>query len=428
MKKVLGFDSWTGGAIHYQHLLTAFNARSMQLSLAHIGSWGNEPLCPPTSQFDNLLMRDITFYKGNSLEEILDIERPDAVILTSTDTFAHRAFIRYCKQRSIPTLNLYHGLLGATDTDAESAAAIALFSHIRYVLSKLGKLFKHTFPCYIKSLLKTKANRKDWGRFISDIFLMAAGVKPWNRMAAADSKTTKCAVYIKADVDHAMRFHGFSKEDVHEVGIMDLLKFGLSQEMIGSWTAPPECSLTPIMYIECGLPSQSMCYADTQGFVNHLLMTSDALIAQGYRMRLKLKPNQYYSKSIEEKLTGSQIELVTNENFLETLMECAACIVETSTLAMLPALLGMPLLLAKYGDLTSLRFGSLLTGCPRSYPLKDVSDISDILLKDAKTSDRTKLNSWIDLNVGPLPPEKMPERVAAIVEKMITTASRQKSL
>ena len=111
---------------------------------------------------------------------------------------------------------------------------------------------------------------------------------------------------------------------------------------------------------------------------------------------------------------------------MERLTGCAACIVETSSLSILPALFGMPLLLAKYGELTSLRFGPLFTSYPRGYLIQDISDVSDILLKDAQESDSTEINDWADLNVGPLPPEKMPERVAAIIDDMITKANRYK--
>lgn len=425
MKTVIGFDSWTGGAQHFARLIPAFKARGLDLQLVHLGSWGNEPMCPHECRVGELLVRDIAFYGDDSFERILDIEQPVAVILLSTDTFAHRAFIRYCEQRSIPTLNLYHGLVNVQDSSgAAGAPTVSWLAHVRYVFSKFGKLLQHTFPCYIKALLKTKATRKDWGRFISDIFQLATGANPF-RKASDDAKTRKCAVYVQADVEHAVRCYGFMKEDVFVVGNPDFSQFGLDQSMIGRWLPLAKGVEKSIMYIETGFSSVGVFFPGTQGFVNHLIETSNSLAAQGYKMRLKLKPNQANSKFIEQSLAGTQIELVTNEKFLQTLMECSACIVETTSLAMLPTLMGMPLLLAKYGDLKSLSFGSVLASYPRGYPLQDISDVSDILLKDAQASDSGKLNDWINLNVGPLPPEKMPERVAAIVDNLIANASRQ---
>lgn len=431
--KIIGFDSWTGGSHHYQRLLPALAERSMQLTLVHIGSWGNEPNCPDEQRIGALLVRDIKYYGGDYFERILDIEQPDAVILLSTDTFAHRAFIRYCNKRSIPTLNLYHGLVAGSGgqyvADSYGQTGRLKFSRVarsKYVLSKIGKLLRHTLPCYIESIFKTKSTYQDWFKFILNVVQLAVGTDLQVGKAAADAKTTVCAVYVKEDAEHAMHCYGFVREDVFIVGNPDLITFGLEQNMIGSWVLSVKAPQKSIMYIETGYSSLGLFFASTQEFVKHLLETSNCLAQQGYKMLLKLKPKQVNSKLIEQSLVGSNIEIIANRGFLAALSECSACIVEATTLAMLPALMGMPLLLARYGDLRTLSFGSVFVSYPRSHLLEDISDLTKILLMDAQTVDRKKLNEWIDLNVGPLPPEKMPERVAATVEEMIAGAKRHR--
>ena len=414
--KILGFDSWTGGAHHFERLLPALEASSIQLTLVHISSWGNEPKCLPERKINNLLTRDIAFYGSDSFERVLDIEMPDAVILTSTDTFAHRAFIRYCKQRSIPTLNLYHGLVGATGSEA-TAYTTSRPAYVRYVLSKIGKLLRHTFPCYIKALLKTKASPKDWCRFLSDIYYLAIG-KNYFIDGAEDAKTTKCAVYVKADVEHAIRVYGFKREDVFVVGNPDLIQFKLDESMVGSWVRP-QIDKPSVMYIETGFSSVGLFFSSEEDFANHLISTSRSLAAQGFQMCLKLKPNESNVHLIKKYLKETGIELVSNETFLPRLIASSACITETTSLAIVPALVGMPLLLTKYGKLKSLSFGAILTSYPRGYLLEDVTDVSNILLKDAQIYDISKVNAWIDLNLGPLPISKMPNRVVGVVEELI---------
>jgi len=423
MKKIIGFDSWTGGVSHFDRLIPAFKARGFDLQLVHLGSWGNEPGCPAECRMGELLVRDIAFYGHDSLEKILDVEQPVAVILLSTDTFAHRAFIRYCDQRHIPTLNLYHGLAELTDSVSKSGSyAISYSAHAWYVLSRLKKLLKHTFPCYIKALFKTKAKAKEWCRFFLDIFHMAKGDHLF-RVGAADAKTTRCAVYTQVDVEHAIRSYGFGRNDVFVVGNPDLLQLGFNETIHGNWERPTMGDKT-IMYIETGFSSVGMFYPSEQDFVNHLINTSRLLADNGFRMLIKLKPHASNVELIKQKLKDSKLELVENENFITELMTCSACIVETTTLAMVPALMGMPLLLTQYGYLKLLSFGSVLTTYPRGYSLIDVSDISAILEKNAQMADSGKLAQWLDLNAGPLPSEKMPERVAAIVEEMISEAWR----
>lgn len=424
-KKIIGFDSWTSGHQHFERLLPALEIQSIEITLVHLGSWGNQPMSLPEEKIGNLLVRDVTFYGGDYFEKILEVERPDAVILLSTDTFAHRAFIRYCKQRSIPTLFLYHGLVNVQVTnDKNGSYKVKPYAHAKYVLSKISKLALHTLPCYVKSLLKTKASYRDWGRFISDMVHLATG-KPFIK-AADDAKTSKCAVYTQADVEHAMRVYGFKKKDVFVVGNPDLLRFGIAQSMLGSWLPPTNRGNRSIMYIDSGIVAVGLMFSGITDFSNHLISTSRSLAAQGMKMYLKLKPHPAeICELVQQSLKGSEIELVSNDDFLPKLQECSACITQASTLALIPALMGMPLLLANYDQLKLLKFGPVFTSYPRSYLLQDVSDTSGILHKDAQTLDSDKLNDWISINAGPLPADKMPERVADIVVEMISEKQLQ---
>jgi hypothetical protein len=177
-----------------------------------------------------------------------------------------------------------------------------------------------------------------------------------------------------------------------------------------------------IMYIESGFSSVGLIFESTEGFVKHLIETQNALKAQGYKMLLKLKPNQVNSKLIEQGLAETKIELTTNEMFLQTLVRCEACIVETTSLAMLPAVFGMPMLLGNYGKLESLSFGPALASYPRAYSLKCISEVSAILNRDLQDIHSDNLRNWSELNIGPLPFEKMPERVVNILDDMMADA------
>jgi hypothetical protein len=302
-------------------------------------------------------------------------------------------------------------------------SGVSRIAHLWYVLSKIKKLLQHTLPCYIKSLWKTQASDKDWVQFLVDIFDLATGTKGFKK-SSSDAKTSKCAVYVDADVEHAIRCYGFNKEDVFVVGNPDFLQFGLEQGMIGHWEPPKKAGEISIMYIECGFASVGLHFDGAQGFITHLIDTSRSLATQGFKLYIKLKPHQLGIHLLEQSLKSAGIELVSNDAFLSKLMVCSACIVETTTLSMVPSMLGMPLFLAQFGDLKSLRYGSVLTSYPRSYFLQDISDLSAILTKDAQISHSEKIAQWLDLNAGPLPPEKMPERVAAIIKKMIVDAKR----
>ena len=419
-KKIIGFDSWVGGSHHYTRLLASLKDHSFKLTLVHLSSWGNNADYMSENSIGEMNVRDISLYK-NSLLKVLEVERPDAVVLLSTDTFAHRAFMRYCKFHQIPTLHLAHGIesIFGQAGDKTNVPKRSKNAHVKYVFSKLGKLIKYTLPCYIKALFFTNAPIKEWFRFISDVIVLAKGGEPACEKASLDAKATKGAVYIPADVDHEVSCYGYKQEDVYVVGNPDITKFGLNKELIGSWKQPKKEKFKSVVYIETGLSSVATMFAGTDGFVKHLIETSNSLSSQGYKLKVKLKPNQINTSAIIEAIAGTDIEIIDEDKLVECLIECSACISETSTLALLPALLGVPILLAKYGVLASLSFGSILESYPRSHSLLELKNISKILSSDHLEVNRNALDSWIDSMLGPLPAEKMPDRVVSIINKMI---------
>jgi len=416
--KLVGFDSWLGGCNHFQRLIPALNDARIDFTLVHISSWGNDTQCEEEDKIGDVTVRDISFY-GNSLEKVLDVEKPDAVIFLSTDTFAHRAFNRYCIMNSIPTLNLYHGILGVLDTlNKQSMPKVSPRALVANICSKLPKLFRYTFPVYISALLRTNATLKDWTKFLTDCFRLAIGSSLWFGRAANDAKTTRCAVYVQNDVEHAIQYYGFEKKQITVVGNPDIVNFGLDRNMLNSWVNNSG-SKKKVMYIECGFSSLGLVYDGTDGFVKHLISTSEALRRQGFTMQLKLKPNQLNTKKIEKRLSDTGIELISNHEFLSSLMNCDGCIVETTSLAIMPALLGMPIMLGGYGVLQSTVFGGVLTSYPRAYRLPNIESFSKILLESLRVDVDKEIESWLDLNAGPAPFEAMPKRVVSIIEDLI---------
>ena len=417
-RKILGFDSWTGGYFNFARLLPAFRERGMSLSILHIGSWGSDPGRPSLETIEDLEFRDVTLYPGKAFDEILDEERPDAVIMLSTQTFAHRAFLRYCEQKSIPTLHLYHGIVNVQVTNDDTGShKIDRLAYAQYVLPKVGKLFRRTFPCYMRALHKTSAAPREWTRFAADIFRMARGLP--SLTAADDARTTKGAVYTNADVEQAMRVYGFRAEDVVAVGNPDLIRFGFDEHLLGRQNRPATFDLPYVMYVDTALAIVGLLFKSRSSFIKHLADTATALAAQGKKLAFKPHPAHDVA-ALEKSLAGTGIELVTNERFVPKLLQCCACISETTSLALLPALIGLPMLYARYGELKEQRFGTALTSYPRGYELEDVSLVTDTLRRDAESFSSKAVSEWIHFNAGPLPAQNMPRRVAELLESMIS--------
>jgi len=160
--KILAFDSWTGGIVHYSRLVNPLSRINSKLILIHIGSWGVEPMCPKEQIISDILIRDISWYQKNKLESILDYEKPDLVLFLSTQTFAHRAFIRYCKLKQIPTVHLTHGIFTTMFFESGKYYNYNFFSYSKFILVRVKKIILKVWPTYIRALIKTKATLKDY--------------------------------------------------------------------------------------------------------------------------------------------------------------------------------------------------------------------------------------------------------------------------
>lgn len=417
-KKLLAFDSWTEGNHHYQRLVDALAEDGFRIKLVHLGSWGNEPARPQKEVIGRLEVTDISAYPRESFEAVLDAEKPDAVVMLSTATFAHRAFLRYCVQRSIPTLHLYHGLMSVQVTDDHvGSVKINKLAHMGYVAARVKKLVTKTFPCYIAALLKTHAKLEDWGRFFYDIGKLASGLPIWQPNVARDAQTSKCAVFNEIDRLHAHRVYRLPIEDIVAVGNPDLIRFGLSAEMLNSFDMNGREQRKEIVYIDTGLAMQGLIYRDVDDFCAHLAETAQSLARQRYTLAVKLHPAHDAAK-IASRLEGPGVQIITADEFTQRLLASAGCIAEPSSASLIPALLGVPLLFAQYGRLADVRFGGLLLSYPRGFVLTNLSAARKNLDAERSQNQNELLATWIHENSGPIPADQMPRRVSKIVCSM----------
>lgn len=413
--KVLGFDGWTQGVHHYTRLLGAFAERNIELSLVHLGSWGDEPGRIKAEEINGMSVRDISFFKGLDLDEILETEQPDLVLFLSTETFAHRAFQRYCQKSGIPTIYLYHGMCSVFHVDGKTEILrSSLFGRVRFVFNQAKKSILHTFPAYARSLWKTSASMGEWVRFGSDILCRIRSKTIF--VPADDAIPTKCCVFISADIkDAVMRFR-FERNDVAVVGNPDLIAFGISATDIGSLLAEDMSKNDTVMYIDAGLASLGLNFNSVTEYANYLIDIDRQLKIMQRRLIVKIKPHPPTYKATLTKLLGKEgIFVVDNKDFLNRLKRCCACISEPSTLGLIPALLGMRVFLAKCGALSCLLYGTVFTSYPRAEYLEDIRQINELLLAPRSACEPHRVSSWINENSGPMPAEEMPMRVAQVV-------------
>jgi hypothetical protein len=266
-----------------------------------------------------LEVRDIASYGGLTYPEILDLEKPDAVLLMSTDTFAHRAFIRYCRVRGIPTVHAYHGLVRVQAVDKGTPYKVNVIAQMRFAASKVVKAVKHVWPVYARSLWATRARRHEWLRFAQDI--VRFGMRGYLPVSAEDARTDFGCVYVDADIEHAVRKYGFPRERVYAVGNQDLMQFGLTGDKLGLHLREPQRDAPDVMYVDTGLIYLGWVFTSREDFIGHLIQTRDALARQGKRLLFKPHPEHWRTGTVHE-IERAGIGVCGNERFVAALERC----------------------------------------------------------------------------------------------------------
>lgn len=412
-RRVLGFDSWTEGSHHFERLVPAFERQGLELLLIHIGSWGHDKGRPAEEFIGRLKVRDISYYHGAGFEQILSAERPSAVLFLSTRAFAHQAFNRYAAKLKIPTVHLLHGLMSvqAVGVDSSKTYAVNYWQLLSAWSDKIGKNLFKLIPLYMRALIETRAPLRDWAGLGVELVNKALARNNNSILAPVDAATTAGCVYTRADIPFLRDGYRVAEPAIYVVGNPDLARFGLVAEDFGCGLETASESATEVMYIDTALIEAGVVFDSRGDFINHLRCSHEKLAAQGFRMVVKLHP-AHFRTGVPEALDALQIPICSGEDFVARLRTAAAVIVEPTTAAMIPALMGKPLFLAQYGKFTGQRYGLALTTYPRASALVELEQFAALLAAIRSRRCAEELRNWTAENAGPLPVEEMPKRVA----------------
>lgn len=416
-KTIIGFDSWTIGSHHFVRLASEFKRQGYTLLLIHIGSWGHDKKRPKEELIGELLVRDISYYEGTSFEKILKQENPSAVLFLSVRAFAHMAFNRYAHHMNIPTCHLYHGLVKVQAVEsAQQAYNVNYLQHLQLLLTRSWKNIFLLIPCYMRSLIYTSASLQSWHNLF--LHLLEKAIAYQKQKFLLDTKTTIGCVYTNADVEHMNRNYDIAESNIHVVGNPDLMMFDLKTEDINIIPSNKNSEKSEILYIDTALSKSGVIFSSDDDFIEHLITTKNSLDSQGYHLIVKLHPAHNQS-NVPTVLEDLGIELCTNVEFVRRIKSAIAVIVEPSSAAIIPALIGLPVLLAQYGKLNGQLYGEVLTTYPRARMLERIEQVSEILEKERDDISASLVKQWIAENIGPLPAEDMPKRVVDAVTQMI---------
>lgn len=411
--KILAFDGWTLGYRNFERLCKPLKTFGIEIKLLHLGSMGDEIRLKSTEKIGDLDVVDISFYQGRNFEQILIEESPDLVMFLSTETFLHRAFIRYCNKLNIPTFYHFHGILSVIYIEYSGKGVnmnkhynISIVSHILFILKRIPKAIQYTFFIYLKSLICTKAKFSEYCIFIRDILFGLLGYK--NLKSAPDSVTNYAAVFIPEDVDFAEKKCGILRNRITVIGNPDFEKFGFDDSMIGAALKDHRTANNEVIYIETAFFLNGLHFDSKSSYIEFIEMISYKCNELGYELIVKLHPASA-KEGFGELLLEKDISICDDSKFVSRLLNCKACISEPSSLFLIPAMMGLNILIPKFGPLLSQAYSKLILNYPKSYLLESIDNL-DFALNNTKNSDDCIL--WINANIGPLPINHLGERLS----------------
>jgi len=416
-KKIILFDSWTKGTVNIIRLLGALKNQNMEILLVHMGSWGDDVGRPDKEVISGINVHDIRIYDG--FESVLQIEQPDLVLFLSLDPILHRAFNRYCIANKIPTVNLYHGVHSVYES--LSAERKNIYNYWLWVASRAKRTLKYILPVYILSLIRSKASPREWISFIGELFSKMIGIGI--SKAPPDAVASWICVFNDYDVKHAQAKFSVSPNRIAVVGYPDITKFNGLEKLIFRYTEEASYTNDYIVYIGTGIRGTKMMLVDEQDYYQHLMDTNEEIKKINKRMVCKLHYSRINAIKQLVKQNQSDIDFCEDDEFVGVLQKSCGAIIEPSTAALVPVLMGKPVFLAQYGKLFGLTFGPALASYPKSYAIVSLSDLSLIGKPTVSAGASMDTNTWIKSVSGPFPASKMPERVVNVLNSAIRANS-----
>jgi hypothetical protein len=170
--KVVFFDTWTVGLQHFVPLARSLGRLGHSTMLLHRGSFGAELGRPHEEIIKGVTVRDVSYYGNRSLHSILQLERPDAVIMLTSFYLIDRSVILSCRALNIRTFFLMPGIREVDEayiTTSEYETKFKKLNKLSAIALKLPKYLRHIIPNYLYSGFK-----------YSKLFLIS--LEPWRAM------------------------------------------------------------------------------------------------------------------------------------------------------------------------------------------------------------------------------------------------------
>lgn len=319
--KILYFDYWTNGVHNFKNIDKLFVNSGNETMLFHLGSFRSK--CPIEETLFDIKCRDISFYPGKYIYDILEEIKPDAVIVLNCSSLIDRSIVLSCRKLNIRTIFLMHGIR-ATGSEIDSTIKIYKrhYNNLFNKIKKATKYFDKIIPNYLYTLWKCNKKSIYTFGFVRVLYenFKNPSLNMFFPIKANEVLTDLCLVYSKKYIEYYQSL-GFSKNQIKIVGnpaYDDLFK-RIKRKNFGSENL--DLDIKNIIkegrkfaiYLEDGFVEQGNMGGWTKQFRNSFVNDiANRLLQDGYFLIVKLHPsssNTDFSKKSENILFIKETDL-----------------------------------------------------------------------------------------------------------------------
>ncbi|RXP45917.1 hypothetical protein EC396_15130 [Lutibacter sp. HS1-25] len=345
MKKILFIDNWKKGYKNFTRLNDEFIKNQFTTILVHTGSFTGEG--DVKEEFiDGLLVRDISFYKTILIKKVIEVEKPDVILILNLSFIFDRAIVNICKKIGIKLIFLAHGKLVSVESVAEVKSN--LNKDIRTNISRVFR--KKNFLVLINYFSSLKTG----GKFISS-FKMIKGIvanpSGYLTMPNYDKELDADLILLYTNEDKRLyneRF-GFPKDKIKVVGNPEIF------EIINTPTQVKNLFLRDIgfnendnyvLYLDDGLVCGNIWTKEE--WYNHLKEILNEINILGYKLIIKLHPREDLNNHLKF-FNENNILALKNIDFKNSIIHSEAVISHYSTTILFSLVFNKKVISPKWG-------------------------------------------------------------------------------
>mgnify|MGYP001223182215 CR=1 FL=1 len=407
-KKILAVDFDCRSAHRFISLIPIFQKNNLFLKLIY----DDNSFIEEEKILEGLLIKNINSYPSRNFLKILNIEKPDLVIVLNMNLLQIRSLNRCCKFLGIPIILLEHGVtsvVGLTNSRRFDAGKALQKRYIRILKGEL--IFKYF--SYIGYFISTKASCKSWIFLLVESILKLIGkdfyTEDWNYSAYCvylESDKRKLISQLKNTID---------KNKIHVVGNYDLNLFKMDLDSFNCYDLDLKSKL--VLYVDSDCVERTF-YNNRKLYLKYISKINYILNINGFKLRIKLHPNSL-NKEIDILLAKLNIISISNNEFIPTLKKSKYVIGEPSSINAIACLTGIPILTPILKPFNKKRYGLVMEEYPNRIDFANFEELGNIIKSKKIKTNKLEINKWINKFAGPLPPSHFPKRVFNVIKQVL---------